>query len=520
MDDSVMRLAKPKKKGILGIVFSRLLIILLLMAVQVGLVLWLFRRALPYMPHFTLVRIIFVAAMVLYLFSSDGDHSTKLTWMWLIALIPLAGAGLLLFTRLNLGNRAIHRRTAELIDSTRTALPPNEEAMRSLEGDIYGSDDLCRYLNRSGCFPMCDRTEAKYFSVGEDAFAAMLEELERAEKTIFLEFFIIEEGYMWGRILDILARKAKEGVDVRVLYDGMCEITHLPYGYAKRLGGLGIRAKAFSPVTPFLSTHYNYRDHRKILVIDGQVAFTGGVNLADEYINRVPRFGHWKDAALMLRGDAARSFLLMFLQMWNITEKEADFSLPDEPAETPPEAAGYVLPYGDCPLDAYRAGESVYMDMLYRANTYVWFMTPYLILDGELETALKYAAERGVDVRLLLPGVPDKKLPYSLAKSHYRSLLASGVKIYEYDPGFVHSKVCVSDGCRAVVGSINLDYRSLYHHFECAAYLYKTPCIADIEADYIATLEKSTPVTEEAAKHARLYYKLLGGVMKLVAPLL
>lgn len=521
MDETVMRLAKPKKKGILGVVFSRFLIVVLLMAAQVAVVIWLFRRALPYFPHYAIVRTVFIAAMILYLFNSDSDNSTKLTWMWLIALVPLAGAGLLLYTKLNFGNRSIHRRTAELIDATRDALPQDEAALRALEGDAYGSDDLCRYLARSGCFPVYADTEARYFAEGKDCFDVMLEELQKAREFIYLEFFILEEGYMWGRVLDILARKAAAGVDVRVMYDGMCEISHLPYDYEKRLEGLGIRARSFSPVTPFISTHYNYRDHRKIMVIDGRVAFTGGLNLADEYINLVERFGHWKDAAVMLRGGAARSFLLMFLQMWNITEKEPDLTLPACPeAEPPAEAAGYVLPYGDIPLDAYRVGESVYIDMLYRAKSYVWFMTPYLILDGELETALKYAAERGVDVRLILPGIPDKKIPYALAKSHYPSLLASGVKIYEYTPGFMHSKVCVSDGCRAVVGSINLDYRSLYHHFECAAYLYKTPCIPDIEADVTHTLDACREVTPETVKHEKLLYRLAGGVMKLIAPLL
>ena len=242
-------------------------------------------------------------------------------------------------------------------------------------------------------------------------------------------------------------------------------------------------------MTPFVSTHYNYRDHRKILVIDGKVAFNGGVNLADEYINRIERFGHWKDTAVMLRGEAVRSFTLMFLQMWNLTEAEPDFA-PVQSEGLSAEAAGYVMPYGDCPLDDDKVGESVYMDMLYHANRYVHIMTPYLILDGELETALKYAAQRGVDVKLILPGIPDKKLAYALAKSHYRALTDAGVKIYEYTPGFVHAKVFVSDDAKAVVGTINLDYRSLYHHFECATYLYQVPCIREIEADFQDTLSR------------------------------
>ena len=287
----------------------------------------------------------------------------------------------------------------------------------------------------------------------------------------------------------------------------------------ERLEKLGIRCKAFAPIQPFLSTHYNYRDHRKILVIDGKVAFTGGVNLADEYINRKERFGHWKDTAILLRGEAVQSFTLMFLQMWNLTEKEPRWDealLPSPPVE----AEGYVMPYCDCPLDDYKVGESVYMDILNRAKDYVHIMTPYLILDNEMETALKFAAQRGVDVKLILPGIPDKKAAYALAKSHYQYLTAAGVKLYEYTPGFVHAKIFASDDVKAVVGTINLDYRSLYHHFECAAYLYGGPTVGDVERDFQRTLEQCRRVTPETIRHEKLGYKLGGSLMKLVAPLL
>ena len=350
---------------------------------------------------------------------------------------------------------------------------------------------------------------------------ALLEELKKAEKFIFLEYFIIDEGYMWGSILQILAQKAKLGVEVRVMYDGMCEVTTLSYDYPERMKRFGIQCKAFSPLRPFLSTHYNYRDHRKILVIDGKVGFNGGVNLADEYINHIERFGYWKDTAVMLKGDAVSSLTLLFLQMWNITEPEPIFEpylvLPDE---KPEHSSGLVMPYGDCPLDGNRVGESVYMDILNRAESYVHIMTPYLILDGELETALKFAARRGVDVRIILPGIPDKKLAYSLAKTHYQFLVDAGVKIYEYTPGFVHAKVFVSDDKKAVVGTINLDYRSLYHHFECAVYMYHTECIPAIEEDFMRTLQKCRTVTPESIKNETMFYKVSGKVMKLIAPLM
>lgn len=304
------------------------------------------------------------------------------------------------------------------------------------------------------------------------------------------------------------------------MYDGTCEFSTLPHDYPKRLQALGIQCKMFAPATPFLSTHYNYRDHRKILVIDGHTAFNGGVNLADEYINHIQRFGHWKDTAVMLKGKAVSSFTLMFLQMWNIDEKNPKFDPYLTYPATSKDTKGFVLPYGDCPLDDDKVGERVYMDILNRAKDYVHIMTPYLILDGEMETALKFAAERGVDVTLILPGISDKKAAHALAKTHYRSLLASGVKIFEYTPGFVHAKVFVADDKEAVVGTINLDYRSLYHHFECATYMYQTGCITDIEEDFQATLAKCRQVTPETVRQEKLSMKLMGFVLKTIAPLM
>ena len=269
-----------------------------------------------------------------------------------------------------------------------------------------------------------------------------------------------------------------------------------------------------------MSTHYNYRDHRKILVIDGHTAFNGGVNLADEYINRAEKYGHWKDTAVMLKGEAARSFTLLFLQMWNVTDRSPRFGdLLDAPVPAR-QAAGFVMPFGDCPLDEDKVGEQVYMDILNRATDHVYIMSPYLILDGELQSALEFAARRGVDVRLILPGVPDKAAPYALAKTHYAALLDAGVRIFEYTPGFVHAKVFAADGREAVVGTINLDYRSLYHHFECATWMYGTDCIRDIEADFAATQARCRAVDKATVWQNAPALRLLGPVLKAVAPLL
>lgn len=423
---------EKSRKGVLRVVFSRFGLMALLLILELVLLWMMWRWFNNDFEWFAAAQGVFTVLMFFHLFNSDMDATGKLTWMFLLAVIPIPASIFLWFTEKDVGHRTLKRRVQQRIDESRDLLHQDPEVLRDPEIESSGTDDLCRYLNRSGSFPLYANTETKFFPQGEDKFAALLEELQKAEKFIFLEYFIIDEGYMWGSILKILADKAAQGVDVRVLYDGMLEISTLPWDYPRRLEKLGIRCKAFAPIQPFLSTHYNYRDHRKILVIDGKAAFTGGVNLADEYINRKERFGHWKDTAILLRGEAVQSFTLMFLQMWNLTEKEPRWDealLPSPPVE----AEGYVMPYCDCPLDDYKVGESVYMDILNRAKDYVHIMTPYLILDNEMETALKFAAQRGVDVKLILPGIPDKKAAYALAKSHYQYLTAAGgeaVRVY------------------------------------------------------------------------------------------
>ena len=520
-DEKVTRLAGPVKKGLGHLLFSRLFLIVALLLLQVAVFACLYLWAASKHPALLSLHMIFSIVMIVYLFNNEMDASAKLSWMLVMSIVPMTGAMLLLFTKSNAGHRRLTKKVRKQLDHTREALDQDPGLLEELSRDGEGTDDLRRYLNRSGCFPIYDKTRVTYFPLGEKMFEAMVEELERAEKFIFLEYFIITEGYMWGRILDILIRKAKEGVDVRVMYDGMCEAFSLPDGYWKLLEKQGIHARSFSPIMPIVSSHYNYRDHRKILVIDGRTAFNGGVNLADEYINRIERFGHWKDTAVMLKGPAVKSFTLMFLQMWNLEEEDpayaAFLSVPDYEAA---DAKGYVMPYADSPLDQYKAGEAVYTDILNRATEYVHIMTPYLILDGELEAALRFAALRGVDVRLILPGIPDKKVAYALAKTHYRHLHEAGVRIYEYTPGFIHAKVFVSDNEKAVVGTINLDYRSLYHHFECATYLYRTDCIPQIEEDFQKTLAHCTEVTAQTIKNEKLSYRLTGELLKWLAPLM
>lgn len=519
-ENRFLRLEKGRR-GLVHVVFGRTAIIVLLLLVQLVLLLCFFNYLEHYIPYVFGGYVLFGLVVVVLMLDQTETTSAQLTWAILIMAVPVIGSCMYLFTRLEMGNRLLAGRLRELISTTGSYIKQDKETIRQLETYDPGAAQLATYLMRHGNFPVYGNSGIQYFPLGENKFDEVLLQLQKAEHFIFLEYFIIEEGYMWGRVLEILEQKAKQGVEVRVLYDGTCAINHLPYGYPKALQALGIKCKMFSPIRPVVSTSYNYRDHRKILVIDGHTAFTGGINFADEYINRKKRFGHWKDTAIMVQGAAARSFTLMFLQMWNITEKHEDWhryidvKLPERPQER-----GFVIPYGDSPLDKERVGEMVYIDILNRAKRYVHVMTPYLILDGELQTAIRFAAKRGVEVAIILPHIPDKKTAFALAKNHYRELIEAGVQIYEYTPGFVHAKVVVSDDEKAVVGTINFDYRSLYHHFECAALLYDVPEIADIERDVTKTLEQCRRILREDCRKISLPMKLLGKVLRLVAPLM
>ncbi len=517
-----LRLLKKGQKGVLKMIFSRMSIILLLLLLNVVFLFEAFARFERFLPQLFGGTALFTVCMVLYLINSRLDPTAKITWLIVIMLLPVFGSLLYLFTCKEIGHRAVGKRLQKIYADSKASSPVDSgNAYEELVKQNPGAAALTRYVSNITGFPVSRNGEAVYFPCGEDMLQQVLQELEKAEQTIYLEYFIIDEGAMWGQILEVLARKASQGVDVRVMYDGTCEFFLLPKGYPKKLKKLGISCRVFAPVTPFLSTHYNYRDHRKILTIDGKVAFTGGINLADEYANIFHPLGHWKDTAVMLQGAVVGSFERMFLQMWNLEGKEIVFPAQPQPVESLSTGnQGYVMPYYEDPLDREQVGRQVYMDLLNRAQRYVHIMTPYLILDGELETALAYAAKRGVEVTLLLPGIPDKKTPYALAKSHYAVLIEAGVKIYEYSPGFVHAKVVVADDREAVVGTINFDYRSLYHHFECAVYMYDVPCIADIETDFAESIGQSRLVTPQSIQKEKLYYKVTGALMKVIAPLM
>ncbi len=514
------KLTKDYKQKIGRILFSRLGIITLLFLLQLIILFFSFYVFEGFLPQIWGGNAILITAAVFYIVNCPMNPTAKITWLVLIMALPIFGCLLFAYTRSDFGHRALKERFDTLSRRNMTVIPRNTHVVKKIESLDKGVASLSNYLLSRGTNPPYENTETVYLPSGEEKLEALINELEKAEYFIFLEYFIIAEGEMWGKVLEILERKVNEGVEVRVLYDGTCEFSKLPHSYPKELHKKGIKCKMFSPITPFLSTHYNYRDHRKILVIDGKVAFNGGINLADEYINVTSRFGHWKDCAVKIRGEAVKSFTLMFLQMWELDTKEESYEPYLKIKNHKSEHRGFVIPFSDSPVDIDKIGERVYMDILSRATSHVYIMTPYLILDSEMETAIKFAAERGVSVNIILPGIPDKKGAWALAKTHYKSLLFSGVNIYEYTCGFVHAKVFSADSREAVVGTINLDYRSLYHHFECATYMAYTDSISDIDRDFKKTLKKCRRITEKTIKKEKLIIKIRGYILKIIAPLM
>lgn len=511
-----------KIKKLLRVVFGRTGIIFLLMLLQLGVLFGTFAYLKEYLVYifggFTLLS----AATVIHILNEKTDPSFQLVWVIPVLVLPVFGCLLYIFVQLQLGTKFIGRRLRTLRAQTEPYLKQDEAVWERLSQTDEDMAHLSTFLDHRAGFPIYGNTEATYFPLGEDKFEEMKKQLRAAEKFIFMEYFIVEEGVMWNSILEILRQKAQQGVEVRFLYDGMCSIMLLPYSYPKKLRQMGIQCKMFSPIRPMLSTRQNNRDHRKILVIDGHTAFTGGVNLADEYINEASRFGHWKDTAVMLKGEAVASFTLMFLQMWNIAEKVPEqferYLLPRQKESR--EELGFVCAYGDSPFDGENVGEQVYLSFLHTAKKYVHIMTPYLILDNATIRALTYAAKSGVETVIIMPHIPDKLYAYLLARTYYEELILAGVQIYEYTPGFVHAKVFVSDDSRAAVGTINLDYRSLYLHFECAAMIVGNPVVKDIEADFQKTLEKCQLVTLEECRHYGISRKLAGKFLRIFAPLM
>lgn len=501
------------------VIFSKTFVILVLLVLQIFLLIILFDKMHNGLLSYgttTLLSLITYTVII----NRKGKNSYKLASLLPIILFPVFGILLYLFLELQFEPRLMNRKLNFLGDSIIGYEKQDNEVFQQLSGESPETANLSRYLYNNSHFPVYTNTSIEYFSCGEDMFRPFLECLENAESFIFMEYFAFSEGFMWNSILDILKRKAAEGVEIRFLYDGT-NAFNVPYNYFKKLQAIGIQCRVFNRLKPVLSIIQNNRDHRKITVIDGHTAFTGGINLEDAYINAEVRFGYWKDTIIKLQGDAVKSFTSMFLQNWNLSTRhsENDFSryFPDT---APIQAPGYVIPYCDSPLDDHYVGESVYMDILYNAKNYVHIMTPYLILDSEMLTALTYAARRGVDVRILMPGIPDKPYAFAVAKTFYPELLKAGVRIFQFKPGFLHAKSFVADDEKAVVGTINLDYRSLYLHFECATFFYKMDTVSDVEQDFQKTLLLSRDITLETYWNEKLTTKLYGRLLRMIGPLM
>lgn len=518
--EETRKIIRAGKRGLWRVVFSRSMIIMLSLLLQLVLYFLMMFSVIRHVTVFAGSMTIFSAIMMFVVLNTRANPTIKLSWCIIIAIMPLFGTVLYFFTKYDLGYRLEQQVLGKCMQESEIYVPKQEALFRKVQEEDKSLHNLARYLQSKGQHTIYENTEVKYFPLGEDMFAEMIRQIEKAEKFLFLEYFIVGPGHMWNTILDLLIEKVHQGVDVRIIYDGSNAVTTLPYGYHKKLRKAGIQCKVFAEFHPFVSTIYNNRDHRKILVVDGKVAFTGGVNLQDEYINKKTIHGHWKDTGVMLQGDAVQGFTILFLQMWNADEKQREYASYMCPVNQEPKGEGYVIPYSDTPLDDENVGEMVYLDMINRAEKYVYIMTPYLILDYEMLTALCFAAKRGVDVRIILPHIPDKKYAFCLAKSHYQDLVEAGVKVYEYTPGFVHAKVVLCDDKEAVVGTINFDYRSLYLHFECAVYLYKVPALQDIRTDFSETMEKSELITMEAVRKQPWYTKLFGKLLKIIAPLM
>ncbi len=513
---------KKKKLGnIKTVIYGRTAIILLGFLAQLILLVVGYFKLRNYSFLFYGLFVLISAVAVLHIFNTRGNPDMKLSWMFPIAIFPIFGAIFYAIIVTQPGTKAMYGRLINLAQQTRKYVNPGTEVREKLRAESPQMGQLAYYLYNCDNSPAYMNTQVSYYPLGDAQFPAILEELKKAEKYIFMEFFIVSEGRMWDEIHELLKEKAGQGVEVRFMYDGTDVLFNLPNYYPQILEKEGIRCKMFAPIKPIFSPHYNNRDHRKILVVDGKVAFTGGINLADEYINEKKRFGHWKDTGIMVKGDAVERFTYMFLEMWNESERQAeDFGKYACPPGTAVPSDGYVIPYSVCPLGVERVGERVYLDIINTAHTYVHIMTPYLILDHQLLMALTYAAKRGVEVIIIMPHIPDKKYAFCLAKTYYSQLLEAGVRICEYEPGFVHAKVFVSDDEKAVVGTVNLDYRSLYHHFECGALLYRNSRIPEIEQDMQNTLKKCVEQTQEDVEKRKLHEKALGWVMRIVAPLM
>ncbi|AKL96094.1 phospholipase D/transphosphatidylase [Clostridium aceticum] len=505
-------------------VLHRITLLVIAVLLQLGVLISVISKFNDYFIFFYGGSILISIAVVLGIINNHTNPSYKIAWIIAILLFPIFGGLFYIFWGRNkLSKRAKHKMKS-IADRTKKALPPQESIIRELEEENEIAANQSRYIQNYGYYPPYHNTVSEYLPIGEIKFEKLKEELRKAEHYIFVEYFIIEEGIMWDSILDILVEKASKGVDVRVIYDDAGCLFTLPYRYNKKLEKMGIKCCVFNPLVPLLSPMLNNRDHRKITIIDGHTGFTGGINLADEYINKFQKHGHWKDSAIMLKGEAVWSMTVMFLSMWDYIRGIAEDFQQFKPITLPQvklrNGLGYIQPFSDSPLDEETVGEIVYLNLINKARKYVYITTPYLIIDNEMVTALTSAAKGGVDIRIITPHCADKWYVHAVTRSYYRVLIESGVKIYEYTPGFIHSKTYISDDEYGVVGTINMDYRSLYLHFECGVWMYNCSGVMEMKKDFLDTLKLCRKITLEDLQNVKWHKAVGSSILRVFAPLM
>ncbi len=461
--------------------------------------------------------------------NSRINATYKMAWIFIICLFPLFGGILFLFANAPKNNRLGFRRLSYDCNQLKNQLFAQEQAVcQSIETlDIpLPIKRLIRHIQTASNYPLYFDTPCTYFASGEQQFRALFEDLKQAKRFIFIESFILSDGLLWQSLCQILTERAQEGVQIRLIYDDIGSLWHAPKSDLKRLETYGVEIMVFNPLRMTPTFIVNQRDHRKLVIIDGDIAYTGGSNIADEYVNVIDRFGHWKDSGLKVCGAAVWNFTVMFLNFWHhitktpIQQSKTDFFYrPQEAPHPPHKQSAMILPFDDIPDDDQEVSASVYRNLINRANQSIQIMTPYLILDESFLKAIYTAAESGVQVTIITPHHPDKPYVHAVTRSYYKNLVAHGVQIYEYEPGFIHSKVLLVDHELAVVGTINFDYRSLYLHMECAVWLYRSPCILQIEDDFKKTLQVCRKISQEDCNH-RLPRRIGNWFLRLFAPLM
>ncbi|MBQ8518180.1 MAG: cardiolipin synthase [Agathobacter sp.] len=512
-------------KKVLSKLFGRLVLTAIIILIQFGWIAFTLYEAGVVNPWFSIGLRLISLVCALYVVYKDMRPHNKLSWIFLILLLPFIGCPCYFL----FGRSEMTKKNREKIAELQKLVEPMREAQKDVTAHLQITDDIAykqmSLPQNTGSYPVYMEKDSKYYSVGDDMFVDMIEDIKNAKEFIFLEFFIMKQGLMFDTLVDALAERAKAGVHVRLIYDDMGCIDEFPRYFYKDLQAKGIHVACFNPFRPFLSIIMNNRDHRKIVVVDGKIAYTGGLNIADEYINAIERFGHWKDAGVRVTGDAVWSFTTMFLEMWSyVTKGTEDFSrfkvLENDNQTLIQQQKGFVQPYGDCPLDKRYLIEGIYLNLINHARKNIYIFTPYLILGSEIATALINAARSGVDVRIVTPAIPDKKMVFLLTQSNYENLIQGGVKIYQYTPGFIHSKCFVVDDEYASVGTTNLDFRALYLHFECGVLMYKTQSVHKVTEDMLETFQKSREILLEECENKNFFYQLFLSVMRLFSPLL